>query len=140
MCSYGSLLVGGVKSSLKKKRDAKNGGSKVGSDSTKVISAQKRPRGSFSFVGGMQTLPHALSERLDEESLELKSSVLSLASNQQGNPLRNNWTVTYSKEGSPQEEKHFDAVILTVSCPSYLFRTMSYLICFSSVWNRCCFF
>lgn len=68
----------------------------------------------------MQTLPHALSEGLDEESLELKSSVLSLASNQQGNPLRNNWTITYSKEGSEKEEKHFDAVILTVSCPVYL--------------------
>ncbi|KAG0606106.1 hypothetical protein M758_9G114400 [Ceratodon purpureus] len=111
--SYGSLLVGGVKSGLRKKRDSKNGSSKVLSDSTKVLSTQKRPRGSFSFVGGMQTLPHALSESLDEESLELKSSVLSLASNQQGNPLRNNWTITYSKEGSQQEEKHFDAVILT---------------------------
>ena len=68
----------------------------------------------------MQTLPHALSERLNEESLELNSSVLSLASNQQGNPLRNNWAITYSKEGSQQEEKHFDAVILTVNFPFYL--------------------
>lgn len=67
-----------------------------------------------------QTLAHALSEKLDEDSLNLKSSVLSLASNQQGNPLRNNWTLTYSKEGSQPEEKHFDAVILTVRCPFYL--------------------
>lgn len=67
-----------------------------------------------------QTLPHALSEKLDEDSLELNSSVLSLASNQQGNPLRNNWTVTYSKEGSQTAEKHFDAVILTVRRPFYL--------------------
>lgn len=110
---YGSLLIGGVKSSFKKKSGSKKESFKVQSDSAKVTPAQKRPRGSFSFVGGMQTLAHALSERLDEESLELNSSVLNLASDQQGNPSRNNWTVTYKKENSQQKEKHFDAVILT---------------------------
>jgi oxygen-dependent protoporphyrinogen oxidase len=116
--SYGSLVVGGVKSNLKKKSS-----SKVQSDCSKITPTKKGPRGSFSFVGGMQTLPHALSEKLDEDSLELNSSVLSLASNQQGNPLRNNWTVAYSKEGSQTAEKHFDAVILTT--PMHDMRKLS---------------
>lgn len=62
-CRYGSLLIGGVKSSFKKKSGSKKESFKVQSDSAKVTPAQKRPRGSFSFVGGMQVLSssyHAL--------------------------------------------------------------------------------
>jgi oxygen-dependent protoporphyrinogen oxidase len=59
-------------------------------------------------------LAKALAEKVGGESLQLNSVVIGLASNQQGNPLRNNWTVSYLKGGSSKkEQKNFDAVILT---------------------------
>lgn len=63
----------------------------------------------------IQTLAKALSERIGDENLNLNTEVLELSSSQQGNPMRSNWTVSYVKKGSQdKEEKHFDAVILTV--------------------------
>jgi len=112
--SYGSLFLGGLKSAFKKKKVSDQGPAKVHNETTKATFTSKRPRGSFSFVGGMQTLAKALSERIGDENLNLNTEVLELSSSQQGNPMRSNWTVSYVKKGSQdKEEKHFDAVILT---------------------------
>ncbi|CAK9224143.1 unnamed protein product [Sphagnum troendelagicum] len=112
--SYGSLIVGGIKSGIKKKKEAKQKDNKIQDERMQLAASSKRSRGSFSFRGGMQTLAKALAEKVGGESLQLNSVVIGLASNQQGNPLRNNWTVSYLKGGSSKkEQKNFDAVILT---------------------------
>lgn len=54
LSSYGSLFVGGLKSAFKKKTGSMEGPAKVHNKTTKAASISKQPRGSFSFVGGMQ--------------------------------------------------------------------------------------
>jgi len=106
---FGSIITGAIKSSWSRKkaqRDAKH-----------VTHGQKRQRGSFSFMGGLQTLTNALSKKLGEESLRMHCSVLSLSCNLQGNPPHNNWSVCYARNDAsykePLKEQSFDAVVMT---------------------------
>lgn len=106
---FGSIIVGAIKSSWSRKkaqRDAKH-----------ITQGPKHQRGSFSFMGGMQTLTNALSTKLGEESLRMHCSVLSLSCNLQGNPPHNNWSVCYARNDAsykePLKEQTFDAVVMT---------------------------
>ncbi|MCO5582045.1 hypothetical protein L7F22_035936 [Adiantum nelumboides] len=104
---YGSLIIGAIKSSLARKR------SRQGGSNSKT---RRRSHISFSFVGGLQTLTDAVSQFIGKENLRYNATVLSLACNQQGNPLRGSWKVSCSHdihESKDQGIPSFDAVIMT---------------------------
>lgn len=105
---YGSLIVGAIKSSLfKKKANQRASNSK----------SKKSSRSSFSFVGGLQTLTDALSDFIGQDSLRCNARVLSLACNQQGNPLRDSWGISFSSDSHDSKSwanPIFDAVVMTV--------------------------
>jgi hypothetical protein len=54
LVSYGSLIVGGIKSGIKKKKEAKQKDNKIQDERMQLAASSKRSRGSFSFRGGMQ--------------------------------------------------------------------------------------
>ncbi|KAJ7558341.1 hypothetical protein O6H91_04G034500 [Diphasiastrum complanatum] len=114
---YGSIIVGAILSGFQKR-------SKSSQSTVSQKLPQKKRRGSFSFVGGLQTLANALVTEIGERNLKLDASVTVLACNQQGNPSRDNWTISYLRTGSDkimhQFEQHFDAVITTM--PLHNFR------------------
>ncbi|KAI5063012.1 hypothetical protein GOP47_0021559 [Adiantum capillus-veneris] len=104
---YGSLIVGAIKSSLARKK------SRQGGSNSK---ARGRSHTSFSFVGGLQTLTDAVSQFIGKDNLRYDTTVLSLACNQQGNPLRDSWKVSCSHEYHESKDQgipSFDAVIMT---------------------------
>ncbi|XP_057823982.1 protoporphyrinogen oxidase, mitochondrial isoform X2 [Cryptomeria japonica] len=105
---FGSIIIGGMRSIWSRKKTEKD---------TKVSEGKKRQRGSFSFMGGLQTLTNALSTKLEEESLKLQSSVLSLSCDLHGNPSHSSWSINYARNGykDPVQEESFDAVIMTVT-------------------------
>ncbi|KAJ0111259.1 hypothetical protein Patl1_02990 [Pistacia atlantica] len=118
---YGSVIAGAIQSKLSAKREK--------GVETKGSSERKRsPRGSFSFVGGMQvvvlvqpfffsrdyTLTDTLSKKLDEDELKLRSKVLSLSYGRERKSALENWSLCYaSNHGKHSQGLSFDAVIMT---------------------------
>ncbi|XP_051121045.1 protoporphyrinogen oxidase, mitochondrial isoform X2 [Andrographis paniculata] len=103
---FGSVITGAIQSKLSSKKENKGG---MGSSSQK-----KRSRGSFSFLGGMQTLTNAICNKLSEDELKLQSRVLELSSNCSENPVMDSWSISYELAGQERSvEKTFDALIVT---------------------------
>ncbi|KAG5527072.1 hypothetical protein RHGRI_028108 [Rhododendron griersonianum] len=101
---FGSIISGAIQSKLFTKK-GKNG--KLNSSSI----SKKHQRGSFSFLGGMQTLTDALCKELGRDELKLQSKVLELCYS--CNPSEN-WSVSSAPMHNKQSEKQsFDAVIMT---------------------------
>ncbi|XP_075493255.1 protoporphyrinogen oxidase, mitochondrial-like isoform X2 [Primulina tabacum] len=105
---FGSIIAGAFQSKLSSKKDTSGG--------MKNSSAKKYERGSFSFLGGMQTLTDALCDVLDKEELKLQSKVLELSSSCNEHSPLDNWSVSYESDGKKlNDEKSFDALVVTVS-------------------------
>ncbi|CAK9145481.1 unnamed protein product [Ilex paraguariensis] len=103
---FGSIISGAFQSKLTAKRE-KSGGKK---DSTN----KKQQRGSFSFLGGMQTLTDTLSKELGKDALKLQSKVLELSWSCNENSPTDNWSIAYaSNHTNNSEEQSFDAVVMT---------------------------
>ncbi|KAA8548215.1 hypothetical protein F0562_004524 [Nyssa sinensis] len=104
---FGSIIVGAVRSKLLARRE-KSGGTNGSS------SIRKRQRGSFSFLGGMQTLTDTLCKELGKDELKLESKVRELSCSCDENSLLENWSVSYAlNHNKHSEKKSFDAVIMT---------------------------
>ncbi|XP_073310812.1 protoporphyrinogen oxidase, mitochondrial-like isoform X2 [Primulina huaijiensis] len=105
---FGSIIAGAFLSKLSSKKDTSGG--------MKNSSGKKLKRGSFSFLGGMQTLTDALCDVLDKEELKLQSKVLELSSSCNEHSPLDNWSVSYESDGKKLiDEKSFDALVVTVS-------------------------
>ncbi|OAY29614.1 protoporphyrinogen oxidase 2 [Manihot esculenta] len=104
---FGSIIAGAVLAKLSAKREK--------SRETKVSSEKKkRQRGSFSFLGGMQTLTDLLSKELEKDELRLESKVLSLSYNHDSKSALENWSVSYASKGAKRlQDSSYDAVIAT---------------------------
>ncbi|CAM6081512.1 unnamed protein product [Calypogeia fissa] len=110
---HGSLVMGGIKSNLL----GKNNSTQIAKKNFPTSSQPKRRLGSFSFVGGLQTIATALAERIGGTNMKLNTAVVALDSKQQGNPARDEWTISSYDTQRRRKEKnkqHFDAVIMTV--------------------------
>ncbi|XP_044504047.1 protoporphyrinogen oxidase, mitochondrial isoform X1 [Mangifera indica] len=104
---FGSVIAGAIQSKLFAKRD--KGVERKGSSERR-----RHQRGSFSFVGGMQTLTDSLCKKLDEDELKLKSKVLSLSYGPEGISALENWSLCYSSNHAKHSQAlSFDAVIMT---------------------------
>ncbi|KAL1352715.1 hypothetical protein AAHE18_06G188200 [Arachis hypogaea] len=102
---FGSIIAGAFKSKLFSKPD------KTSQRKVKVASRKdKHKRGSFSFLGGMQTLTDALCKELGQDDLKLNSKVLTLAYNHDGSSSSQNWSISCA---SNQNIEAVDAVIMT---------------------------
>ncbi|KAK2661515.1 hypothetical protein Ddye_000089 [Dipteronia dyeriana] len=98
---FGSIISGAIKSKLSAKNE-KRGETK---------GSTEKKRGSFSFIGGMQTLTDALCTKLGKDELKLKSKVLSLAYNHEGSE---DWSLSCtSNHDKHSQDFSFDAVIMT---------------------------
>lgn len=107
---FGSLIVGMIRS----KASGKTKGGEMGKTSTS-LGTKKRQSGSFSFLGGMQTLTDALCTKLGHENLKLGSKVLSLSCDLDGNSPYTTWSISSAANNGNLKELHqsFDAVIMT---------------------------
>ncbi|WCJ27491.1 Protoporphyrinogen oxidase 2 [Euphorbia peplus] len=104
---FGSIISGAVQSKLASKKDK----SRETNDSS---GHTKRQRGSFSFLGGMQTLPDKLCKALAKDELRLESQVLSLSYNHDSGSALNNWSVSFSsKDTKHLQDSFYDAVVMT---------------------------
>ncbi|KAL2523233.1 Protoporphyrinogen oxidase 2 [Forsythia ovata] len=104
---FGSIISGAILSKLSAKKGTPEGSK--GSSANK-----KHRRGSFSFIGGMQTLTNALCNELGKEELKLHSKVLELSCSCGENSPLDNWSVSYELDQRKHlDEKSFDAVIVT---------------------------
>ncbi|XP_020960574.1 protoporphyrinogen oxidase, chloroplastic/mitochondrial isoform X4 [Arachis ipaensis] len=102
---FGSIITGALKSKLFSKPD------KTSQRKVKIASRKdKHKRGSFSFLGGMQTLTDALCKELGQDDLKLNSKVLTLAYNHDGSSSSQNWSISCA---SNQNIEGVDAVIMT---------------------------
>ncbi|GAY65555.1 hypothetical protein CUMW_242080 [Citrus unshiu] len=111
---YGSVIAGAIKSkfSARKEKSAEAKGS----------SEKKcRQRGSFSFLGGMQTLTDALCKALGKDEVCLKSKVLSLSYSHDGKSALENWSLSSSNQDKQSQGLSFDAVIMTITKGGNLF-------------------
>ncbi|KAH9792065.1 protoporphyrinogen oxidase 2 [Citrus sinensis] len=104
---YGSVIAGAIKSkfSARKEKSAEAKGSSE---------KKRRQRGSFSFLGGMQTLTDALCKAFGKDELSLKSKVLSLSYSHDGRSALENWSLCSSNQEKQSLGLSFDAVIMTV--------------------------
>ncbi|XP_058187167.1 protoporphyrinogen oxidase, mitochondrial isoform X2 [Rhododendron vialii] len=101
---FGSIISGAIQSKFSTKKGESG---KLNSSAT----SKKHLRGSFSFLGGMQTLTDALCKELGRDELKLQSKVLELCYS--CNPSEN-WSVSSTPRHNKQSEKQsFDAVIMT---------------------------
>ncbi|KAK4803435.1 hypothetical protein SAY86_003252 [Trapa natans] len=103
---FGSIIAGGIQSQFsarKEKRGDIRGSPEKG----------KRPLGSFSFEGGMQTLANRLCEKLGKDNLKLQSKVLSLCYSHDGKTSSENWSLVVASDKRHSRESSFDAVIMT---------------------------
>ncbi|KMZ72371.1 Protoporphyrinogen oxidase 2 [Zostera marina] len=104
---YGSVLIGAIWSKILSKK-----GKNV---ANKTTGKEKVQHGSFSFQGGMQTLVDKLCSQLDDESLKLRSKVLSLS--YYNDEISHKWSISYSSHLDNQKQQFldqsFDAVIMT---------------------------
>ncbi|KAJ6776907.1 PROTOPORPHYRINOGEN OXIDASE [Salix koriyanagi] len=104
---FGSIIAGAVKAKLYAKKE-KNGEIKGSSEK------KKRQPGSFSFLGGMQTLTDTLCAELGKDGVKLDSKVLSLSYCYDGKSTFENWLISYaSKGGKHAQASSYDAVIMT---------------------------
>lgn len=103
---YGSVIAGAIKSkfSARKEKSAEAKGSSE---------KKRRQRGSFSFLGGMQTLTDALCKAFGKDELSLKSKVLSLSYSHDGRSALENWSLCSSNQEKQSQGLSFDAVIMT---------------------------
>ncbi|KAH9792056.1 protoporphyrinogen oxidase 2 [Citrus sinensis] len=103
---YGSVIAGAIKSkfSARKEKSAEAKGSSE---------KKRRQRGSFSFLGGMQTLTDALCKAFGKDELSLKSKVLSLSYSHDGRSALENWSLCSSNQEKQSLGLSFDAVIMT---------------------------
>ncbi|KAJ4841649.1 Pyridoxine/pyridoxamine 5'-phosphate oxidase 2 [Turnera subulata] len=96
---FGSIIAGAIKTKLSAKREK--------SKETDGTSGKKNRRGSFSFLGGMQTLTDTLCKEIGKDELKLGSKVLSLS-------YDDNWLVSYASKGDKHAQgSSYDAVIMT---------------------------
>ncbi|GFY87335.1 flavin containing amine oxidoreductase family [Actinidia rufa] len=102
---FGSIVSGAIQSKL----SAPKGKSGAANSST---TNKKHQRGSFSFLGGMQTLTDALCKDLGKDELKLQSKVLELSYSCNENSPSENWSV--SIHSTQSKEQTYDAVIMTV--------------------------
>ncbi|CAH9105636.1 unnamed protein product [Cuscuta epithymum] len=101
---FSSVIFGAIQSKILSKK--KNQGSIA-------ASKNKRKHGSFSFLGGMQTLTDALCKKLGEDELKLSSKVLELSSCHKENCL-DGWLVSYATPHVIHSvDEPFDAVVMT---------------------------
>ncbi|XP_076949571.1 protoporphyrinogen oxidase, mitochondrial-like isoform X2 [Bidens hawaiensis] len=98
---FGSIISGAFQSMISSK-----GGKKSPSGNS------KRRRGSFSFLGGMQTLTDALCKEIGHHELNLQSKVLEMSYNCNDNTV-GNWSICCSTDQNNQFQQSFDAVIMT---------------------------
>ncbi|KAK4483209.1 hypothetical protein RD792_010389 [Penstemon davidsonii] len=104
---FGSIISGAIQSKL----SAKKGAAPRMKDSS---ANKKNKRGSFSFLGGMQTLTNALCNELGKDELKLQSKVMELSCGSSENSLLDNWSVSYELDDQKLScEKSFDALIVT---------------------------
>ncbi|XP_047945921.1 protoporphyrinogen oxidase, mitochondrial isoform X1 [Salvia hispanica] len=103
---YGSIISGAIQSKLSAKKDTSGG---VDSSAKK-----KQKHGSFSFLGGMQTLTNALCNELSKDELKLQSKVLELACSCSEKSPQDSWSISYElNDKKLSSEKSFDALIVT---------------------------
>ncbi|KAL8475278.1 hypothetical protein ACS0TY_028094 [Phlomoides rotata] len=104
---FGSIISGAIQSKKSAKKGATGG---MGVSSAKT----KHKSGSFSFLGGMQTLTNALCNELGKEELKLRSKVLELSCSTSENSPQDNWSVSYELDDKRLScEKSFDALVVT---------------------------
>ncbi|KAI3474985.1 hypothetical protein Pfo_030296 [Paulownia fortunei] len=104
---FGSIISGAIQSKLSAKKGT-TGGMKDSS------AKNKHKRGSFSFLGGMQTLTNALCNELGKDELKLQSKVLELSCSCSENSPLDNWSVSYELDDKKLScGKSFDALIVT---------------------------
>ncbi|KAG5613738.1 hypothetical protein H5410_013562 [Solanum commersonii] len=104
---FGSVIVGAIRSKLSPIKEKKQGPPKTSVN-------KKRQRGSFSFLGGMQTLTDAICKDLKEDELRLNSRVLELSCSYSGDSAIDSWSIFSASPHKRQaEEESFDAVIMT---------------------------
>ncbi|XP_028051227.1 protoporphyrinogen oxidase, mitochondrial isoform X2 [Camellia sinensis] len=105
---FGSIIFGAIRSKFSAKREK--------SGALNSSTNKKHQRGSFSFLGGMQTLTDALCKDLGKDELKLQSRVLELSYGCEENSVSECWSVSYAPIHDKQsEEQSFDAVVMTVS-------------------------
>lgn len=104
---FGSVIVGAIRSKLSPIKEKKQGPPRTSVN-------KKRQRGSFSFLGGMQTLTDAICKNLKEDELRLNSRVLELSCSCSGDSAIDSWSIFSASPHKRQaEEESFDAVIMT---------------------------
>ncbi|PIN03859.1 Protoporphyrinogen oxidase [Handroanthus impetiginosus] len=104
---FGSLISGAIQSKFSVKKGTASG---MKDSSAKT----KHKRGSFSFLGGMQTLTNALCNELGKDELKLQSKVLELSCGCSANSSLDNWSLSYELDNKKLScEKSFDALIVT---------------------------
>ncbi|KAL0344113.1 UNVERIFIED_CONTAM: Protoporphyrinogen oxidase, mitochondrial [Sesamum angustifolium] len=102
---FGSIISGAIQSKLSAKKGT------TGKSSAK----KKQNHGSFSFLGGMQSLTNALCNELGKDELKLQSKVLELSCSCSENSPLDNWSVSYELDNKKLScEKSFDALIVTI--------------------------
>ncbi|GBG64397.1 hypothetical protein CBR_g44281 [Chara braunii] len=119
---HGSLFVGalaGALSKLAKKASARTKGVAAAPDSSKLLTSTIKGRtgSSFSFLGGMQTLPNALMERVGRDRVRTGCAVVGLDGRvlTGAKPERWEWKVSYTQRANKNKKRHemFDAVLVT---------------------------
>ncbi|KAD4586593.1 hypothetical protein R6Q59_035055 [Mikania micrantha] len=98
---FGSVISGAFLSMVSSK-----GGNKNPSGNS------KRRRGSFSFLGGMQTLTDALCKDIGHHELNLHSKVLEMSYSCK-DKAAGNWSIYCAPDKNKQFQHSFDAVIMT---------------------------
>ncbi|KAL7140620.1 hypothetical protein ABFS83_08G001000 [Erythranthe nasuta] len=105
---FGSIISGAIQSKLSARKET------TGRMKDSLVKKKKHSSGSFSFLGGMQTLADALSNELGKDELKLQSKVLELSSSCSENSPLDNWSISYELDDKNHScEKSFDALILT---------------------------
>ncbi|CAL5368499.1 unnamed protein product [Camellia sinensis] len=103
---FGSIIFGAIRSKFSAKKEK--------SGALNSSTNKKHQRGSFSFLGGMQTLTDALCKDLGKDELKLQSRVLELSYSCEENSVSESWSVSYAPIHDKQsEEQSFDAVVMT---------------------------
>ncbi|CAL1391490.1 unnamed protein product [Linum trigynum] len=102
---FGSIIAGTIQAKWSAKKT--KGGETMGS-------GRKLQRGSFSFIGGMQTLTDRLCKEIEKDELKLGSKVLSLAYNCDAKSTPANWSISYaSNSDKPSHCSSYNAVVMT---------------------------
>ncbi|KAG6424797.1 hypothetical protein SASPL_115217 [Salvia splendens] len=89
-CKYGSIISDAIQSKLSAKKDTSGG---IDSSPQK-----KQKHGSFSFLGGMQTLTNALCNELSKDELKLQSKVLEIACSCSEKSPQDSWSISYESD------------------------------------------